>query len=101
MDEPGSQRAFAWEFFSAQHGVATIRQLLDRGLSRKRISTLVKQGMLRHECYGLVSLAGAPRTSRFMMMFGVLVAGARSTQGPVSSAIWGPTAAMEHDLIEP
>lgn len=90
-----------WDLFSAQHGVATVRQLLESGLSRKRVETLVKQGILRPECYGIVSVAGAPRTARFEMMFGVLVSGARSPRSPISSAIWGPTAAMEHDLVEP
>lgn len=101
MDKPAAPLNSVWSIFSAQHGVATVRQLLEGGLSRKRIATLVKQGTLRHECYGLVSVTGAPRTRRFDLMFGVLVAGARSPRCPLSSAIWGPTAAMEHDLIEP
>jgi hypothetical protein len=96
-----SDDSVAWQLLESQHGVATVRQLLEAGLSRKRIESLVDRRFLKSECYGIVSVSGAPRTDRFHLMFGVLLGAKRDTSGFSSCAIWGPSAAIEHDLIEP
>src|SRR5690349_2681495 len=59
----------------AQHGVISLSQALDAGLSRKQIAGRLARGDLEGLLPGALRLAGSPRTFEQKVMAGVLAAG--------------------------
>src|ERR1051326_4053062 len=60
----------------AQHGVISLAQAMEAGLSRKQIAGRVARGDLEVLFPGALRLAGSPRTFEQRIMAGVLAAGA-------------------------
>src|ERR1051326_6248450 len=66
----------------AQHGVISLAQAMEAGLSRKQIAGRVTRGDLEALFPGALRLAGSPRTFEQRIMAGVLAAGAGAVAFP-------------------
>ena len=89
-----------WTLFRAQHGVATVRQLLLMGATRHLIAGWVRRGLLRRPAHGVLAIAGSPATREQALCLGVLLAGNRSGGPEITGAICGPTAGFLWGLLE-
>ncbi len=84
-----------------QHGLALTHQALAVGVTKGQLRAMVDARSLRRVAYGVVAAAGAPETSEYRAMFGLLIAGPRRPEQGVRAALCDVTAAVKHDLVDP
>lgn len=92
--------AMFFDLLRKQAGVATVAQAQSVGVSKSRFRTLLRTGTLRKVAYGIVEASGSPNTHEKKMWLGLLYAATRAVDIQKMSALYGPTAAWMHDLIE-
>lgn len=89
MDATTVRRA-VWDRAAAQHGLVTIAQLRQIGLSHDDVAHLVQRRDLDRLCVGVVRVPGAPPTDAQRLMAAVLSAGRFAALSHTSAlAYWG------------
>ncbi|MFP5297712.1 MAG: hypothetical protein ACLGHL_01835 [Actinomycetota bacterium] len=89
-----------FDLLRKQAGVATVHQAYHLGVSRSRLRTLLRTGVLNQIAYGIVEAAGSPDTYEKKMWLGLMYGATRTLENERISAICGPTAAWMFDLID-
>jgi very-short-patch-repair endonuclease len=81
-----------------QHGLLTLSQLRDLGVTRAQMRSRLRQGVLAKEHNSVVRIAGAPVTPRVRLLAAVLGAGPTAVASHRSAAVlWGLEGIWENE----